>query len=178
MAYSTLPTIPLIVFAVIEPALFLLVIDLHITNCLCSRVWAWIVCNQDPFNYYATQVPNHTLNEQDHFPGQALALSLQMGNVLLLLAAMAVICCFSSSPSTAKWYLVAVAFADYGHIYGAARGVGPDVFWDPSQWNDMVWGGVAGSAILNLFRWLTVLGVFGPIGGNAALQTKSGKKHA
>lgn len=110
------------------------------------------------------------LREEDQFPGQALAMSLQMGNVLLLLAAVAVICCFSPSRATARWYLIAVALADYGHIYATYRGVGPDVFWDPRRWNDMVAGNIGASAVLNLGRWLTVLGAFGRLGGAAEGQ--------
>lgn len=106
------------------------------------------------------QVPNAPLESFDLQP-QALVLSLQMGNVLLLLAAMAVICCWTPRSSTSKWYLVAVAFADYGHIYGTYAGMGRDAFLDVGGWNDAVWGSVGASAVLNIFRWLTVLGAFG-----------------
>lgn len=80
---------------------------------------------------------------------------------------MAVICCFSTSRTTAKWYLIAVAFADYGHLYASYCAVGPDVFWDPNQWNHMMAGNIGASAVLNLARWLTVLGVFGQLGGGS-----------
>lgn len=94
-------------------------------------------------------------------------MTLQLGNVLLLLAAMAVVCCFSPSKTTAKWYLIAVAFADYGHIYASLRSLGPGTFYDPSQWNDMIAGNIGASAVLNVLRWLTVLGAFGRLGGSA-----------
>ena len=76
-------------------------------------IWAYVVNRNDPFQYYADQLPAHTLSQEENFPGQALSVTLQLGNVFLLLAAMAVVCCFSPSSATAKWYLVAVAFADY-----------------------------------------------------------------
>ncbi|KAK7714955.1 hypothetical protein SLS63_011551 [Diaporthe eres] len=140
MAYSTLPTIPLVIFGVIEP--FLL---------------------NDPFEYYADQVPMHNLTQEEDFPGQALSVTLQLGNVLLLLAAMALVCCFSPSSATAKWYLIAVAFADWGHIYASYRSLDAEVFWHPAQWNGIVAGSIAVSAFLNLARWMTVAGAFGPL---------------
>ncbi|KAI3399489.1 hypothetical protein diail_6751 [Diaporthe ilicicola] len=142
-------------------------------------IWAWIVLLQDPYSYYASQSPVPVpLPVEGGFPGQALSLSLQLGNIFLLLAGIAVVCCFSSSPGTARWYLVAVAFADYGHIYAAYRGIGPEVFWDVAQWNDMLWGNVGASAVLNLGRWLTVLGAFGPIRSSDGGASALGKKRA
>lgn len=140
----------------------------------CS-IFAYYTNIIDPFQYYADQALYPVLSQEHHFPAQALSLSLQLGNVLLLLAAMAVICCFSSSRGTAKWYLIAVAFADYGHIYASYRAVGPGVFWDPSQWNDMIAGNVGASVVLNLARWLTVLGVFGQL-GQGTVEGSSPKK--
>lgn len=93
-------------------------------------------------------------------------MTLQLGNVLLLLAAMAVVCCFSPSRTTAKWYLIAVAFADYGHIYASYQSLGPGTFYDPSQWNHMIAGNIGASAVLNVLRWLTVLGAFGRLRGS------------
>lgn len=106
------------------------------------------------------QVPAAPAAASDLTP-QALVLTLQMGNVLLLLAALALICCWTPRAATSRWYLVAVAFADYGHIYGTYAGMGREAFCDVRGWNDAVWGAVGASAFLNVFRWLTVLGVFG-----------------
>lgn len=86
-----------------------------------------------------------------------------MGNVLLLLAAVAVICCFTTYPDIPKKYLVAVALADFGHVYAAYAALGDEYFWDVSKWNDMTWGNVGVSVFLNVNRWLTVLGIFGSI---------------
>lgn len=127
-------------------------------------IWAYITALQDLPSYYAAQVPNAPLSAADHhIPPQALVLLLQLVNVYLLLAAIAVICSWTSHASVARWYLIAVALADYGHIWACYRGVGPDVFWDVGKWNDMLWGGVAVSAGLNALRWLTVLGAFGAL---------------
>lgn len=115
---------------------------------------------RDPFTYFADQAPNHALTTSEFSP-QALGLTLQMANVLLLLAPVAALCCFTSDPTTTRGYLLAVAFADYGHIYGTYRAVGPVYFANPAEWNGMVWGSVGVSAVLNVLRWLTVLGIFG-----------------
>ena len=113
----------------------------------------------NPSDFFSNQT-NHVGTK---FSPQAEVLTLQAGNVLLLLGAIAVICSFTNHPEIAKWYLIAVAFADYGHIYASYRGMGQD-FWDVSTWNDMAWGNVGVSAFLNVNRILTVMGVFGRIG--------------
>lgn len=114
----------------------------------------------DPFSFCAGQAPNAAV-DASAFPPPALVLSLQVANVFLLLALVAIICCWTPDHATTCRYLVAVALADYGHIYATYRGVGPDYFWDVAGWNDMVWANVGVSLFLNVFRWLTVLGVFG-----------------
>lgn len=87
-----------------------------------------------------------------------------MGNVLLLLALIAIICCWTSHPDVAKKYLLALALADLGHVYAAYRGMGEELFWDVGRWNTMAWGNVGVSVFLNVNRWATVFGLFGTIG--------------
>lgn len=99
-----------------------------------------------------------------------------LANVYLLLAALAIICCFSSSATTAKWYLIAVAFADYGHIYASYAGLDSHVFWDVALWNDMIWGNIGASIVLNVVRWLTVWGVFGRLSGDGAVGASQKKQ--
>ncbi|KAK3322665.1 hypothetical protein B0H66DRAFT_554912 [Apodospora peruviana] len=161
MARSTIPTFPLIIFGVVEPALL---------------IWAYIVGTADPFAYFADQAPNHAITASNSFPPQALGLTLQMLNVLLLLAPIAVLCSFSRDATTARAYLLAVALADYGHIYGTYRAVGADYFWNPAGWNGMVAGSVGVSAALNVLRLLTLAGGFGPIRETLSGVTKNGKK--
>lgn len=126
----------------------------------------------EPFNYYAGQAPNFPVSVHEFHP-QALSMTLQMGNVLLLLAPMAIICCWTKHPEITYWYLVAVAFADFGHIYATYKGVGQDYFWNPAGWNDMVAGNVGVSAFLNINRWLTVLGVFGKMEAEVRGKSKA-----
>lgn len=121
----------------------------------------------DPFRFYDTQAPNFPSKQSDFTP-QALAMTLQMGNLLLLLAPIAVICCWTTHASIARWYLIAVALADFGHIYGTYKGVGAEYFWNVRDWNDMVGANVGVSAVLNVNRWLTVLGFFGQLRATAS----------
>ncbi|SPQ25378.1 a0c9bbaa-f6b0-4eaf-8189-a591bee59169 [Thermothielavioides terrestris] len=156
MARSALPVFPLVVFGVLEPALL---------------IWAYLAGMRDPHSYFAAQIPGASVSTTDFSP-QALGVTLQLLNVLLLLAPVAVVCSFSRDPATVKGYLFAVALADYGHVYATYRALGVDAFLDPSQWNDMVWGAVAASGVLNILRWLTLLGVFGPVTARAAGEGK------
>jgi hypothetical protein len=127
-----------------------------------NSLWAYFLALKDPQTYYKNQHPNSSVFQG--FPPQAMSMSLQLGNVMLLLAAMALICCFTTKPDIPKKYLLAVAFADFGHIYAVYAALGDEVFWNLGGWNDMVWGNVGVSAFLNLNRWMTLLGVFGRIG--------------
>ncbi|KAK3307202.1 uncharacterized protein B0T15DRAFT_510502 [Chaetomium strumarium] len=156
MARSTLPTFPLLVFGIIEPLLL---------------VWAYIIGMGNPHEYLAKQIPGGSPSTTSFSP-QAEGVTLQLINVFLLLAPMAVICCFSSDPATVKGYLFAVALADYGHMYATYRAVGEEVFFNTSLWNDMVWGGVAVNATLNVLRWLTLFGAFGRIAPAAGKAKK------
>lgn len=115
---------------------------------------------KDPFNYFAAQAPNFPVSVHEFSP-QALSMTLQMSNVLLLLAPMAILCCWTKHSEIAFWYLIAVGFADYGHIYATYVAVGPEYFGNPAGWNNMIAGNVGVSAFLNINQWLTVLGVFG-----------------
>ncbi|CAK1365217.1 uncharacterized protein RHO25_010066 [Cercospora beticola] len=156
MSYSCLPSWPLVLFGVLEPF---------------ALVWAYITAMTDGFTFFASQAPNHEIGSADFTP-QAQALTLQMGNVLLLLGAMAIICCWTKHPEIAKWYLIAVAFADIGHIYAVYAAVGPAYFWNFAEWNDMTWGNVGVSAFLHVNRWATVAGLFGSMSGEQARVKK------
>lgn len=126
----------------------------------------------DPFTYYKDQAP-FDITPADFQP-QALAVTLQLTNVFLLLAALGVICTFTNNVSTARGFLIALAFADLGHIYAVYAAIGPAAFWDYASWNDMTTGNIGASVFLNINRWLTVLGVFGTLGGehDAAAREK------
>jgi len=152
MALSALPAWPLILFGLLEPA---------------ALVWGYYIALTTPEEYYAAQVPDSTILSKALSP-QSLSLTLQMGNVLLLLAFVAVICCWTKDRTVARNYLIAVALADFGHIYASYRAMGDKLFWDVGQWNDMAWGNIGVSAFLNINRWAAVLGLFGKIGSKVS----------
>jgi hypothetical protein len=156
MAMSSLPTYPLLLFGIIEPVML---------------VWAYIINLTNPQQYYLDQAPT-TLLTTTSFPAQALSTTLQLGNVLLLLAAIALICCFTPHTEISRRYLIAVALADLGHIYATYASVGEKVFWDLNQWNQMMMANVGVSIFLHVQRWMTVMGMFGRLGG-----TSTGKRN-
>ncbi|KAJ9663989.1 hypothetical protein H2198_000492 [Neophaeococcomyces mojaviensis] len=123
----------------------------------------------DTLRFYADQTPHPV----ESLTPQAEVMTLQMGNVLLLLAAIAIICCWTNHSEIAFWYLIVVAFADFGHIYATYRGVGWDYLRNVGGWNDMIAGNVGVSAFLNINRWLTVFGVFGKLQGEKAREKKT-----
>ncbi|KAI0202191.1 hypothetical protein F4808DRAFT_422271 [Astrocystis sublimbata] len=159
MAVTCLPTIPLVIFGVVEPVLL---------------VVAYVTTLQDPFAFYAAQAQNHELSASDpsSYPPQAQIVTLQLVNVYLLLAAMALICSWTTSARTARLYLAAVALADYGHIWACYVGVGLDLFLKPAEWNDMLWGSVGVSVFLNIVRLATLAGVFGVVEARDEDRTK------
>ncbi|GAP86448.1 hypothetical protein SAMD00023353_1901350 [Rosellinia necatrix] len=149
MAITCLPTFPFLVFGIIEPVLL---------------VTAYVTTLKDPFTFYAKQAQNYELpTDPSSFPPQAHIMTLQLVNVYLLLAAMAVICTWTTRASTARWYLAAVALADYGHIWACYVGVGLNLLLQPAKWNDVLWGSVGVSAFLNVVRLLTLAGAFGTV---------------
>ncbi|KAI1399597.1 hypothetical protein F4819DRAFT_410516 [Hypoxylon fuscum] len=164
MAKSCLSAVPLVIFGVVEPALL---------------VWAYITAQRDIASYYSAQAPHEPVAAGAAVPAQGLVLLHQLVNVYVLLAAVGVVCSWTPHAAVARRYLVAVALADYGHVWACYRGVGAELFWDPSRWNDMLWGGIGGSLVLNAFRWLTVLGAFGALRDpRAPAGAAAGKKKA
>ncbi|KAK5629684.1 hypothetical protein RRF57_005399 [Xylaria bambusicola] len=162
MAVTCLPTIPFVIFGIVEPALL---------------VWAYMTTLQDPFTFYVKQAQNYelALDDPSSFPPQARIMTLQLVNVYLLLAAMALICSWTTHASIVRLYLAAVALADYGHIWACYVGVGYELFVRPAEWNDLLWGSVGVSVFLNVVRLLTLAGAFGPV---KEYKKGSGKKKA
>lgn len=167
MPSSVLPKLPLALFGVVEPVLLYAITDLPLASNVLKinhRLWAYINHLQQPHQFYASQIPNAGTLASTPFPQQAQILVYQLGNVYLLLALLALVCCWTTSRSVVRGYLAAVALADLGHIYAVYRVLGSETFWDVGQWNDMIWGSVGVSAILHVNRLATLLGVFGRVG--------------
>lgn len=126
---------------------------------------------QDSTTYYAKQVPDPSFLHSI-IPAPALSVTLQLVNVLLLLAAFAIICCFTNHSDIVKKYLFVVALADLGHIYAVYCGMGEEYFWNPNKWNDMTCGNIGMSVFLNINRWATLLGLFGKVGPQSSATKK------
>jgi hypothetical protein len=120
----------------------------------------------DPADFFARQIPNG----KDPLSTSAEIIVLQVGNMYWLLAALAVLICFFSTPKAARGYLLIVAVADLGHIWAVYQGMsrgsaGAAQFWDWRGWNDMVAGNVGVSLFLCFNRVTTVLGLWGSFKG-------------
>lgn len=120
----------------------------------------------DPSDFLARQIPNG----KDPLSTSAEIIVLQVGNMYWLLAALAVLICFFSTPKATRGYLLIVAVADLGHIWAVYQGMsrgsgGAAQFWDWRGWNDMVAGNVGVSLFLCFNRVTTVLGLWGPFKG-------------
>lgn len=103
-------------------------------------------------------------------------MTLQMANILLLLAAVGFVCSFTRDAFTAKVFLFSVALADCGHIYGTYRAVGDAFFWDYTGWNPEVGGSIVCSAVLNVLRWLNLAGAFGQVKSSGSLGNGTAAK--
>lgn len=143
----------------------------HLAHLKHLSIYAYILTITSPFEYYASQAPNSPITPAD-FPGQALGLSLAMGNIFVLLALLAVICSWTKHPDIIKRYLLAVALADFGHCYATYRAVGSEYFFNFGGWNDMTWGNVGVSVFLHINRLATVMGVFGNLSETSTAARK------
>ena len=134
---------------------------------VCS-IWGAYTVWSDPHDFVAKQVPSKIPEPPLSSSNEVIVLML--GNVYVLLAGLAILCCFFAPRHTALGYLGIVAVADIGHIYSAYLGLGWDKFVDFGSYNDMAWGNIGCSAFLHVNRLATVLGFFGRTGN------MSGKK--
>lgn len=139
-----------------------------------TSVWAAFTAFADPAAFAEAQVPGGKTAAgaaaaaaaravRSSAPSSSAVTVLQTGNIYLLLAGLAVLCCLFATPRVARNYLLVVACADLGHILSTYWGLGADVFFDVAGWNSMVWGHVGFSAFFFLNRIATAAGVFGPV---------------
>jgi hypothetical protein len=123
-------------------------------------IWAYIVLLQSPHQFYDDQIPGLSLATIS-LPPQARLLIFQLGNIYLLLALLATVCCWTTNKKVARSYLIVVALADLGHVWAVYHVLGREKFLDVGAWNEMTWGNVGMSAFLHINRLATVIGVFG-----------------
>ncbi|KAF2019678.1 hypothetical protein BU24DRAFT_419299 [Aaosphaeria arxii CBS 175.79] len=148
MALGThLPFWPALLFTYLEPITLILGFNAAYTS---------------PSTFVTTQLPTSSLVP---VPPAALILSYSLGNIFLLLAALAVLCtAITRDARVTKAYLLIIAVGDLGHIYSSYAVMGPKVFWEFGEYNDMMWGNIGFSAFLHVNRMATLLGVFGRVG--------------
>ncbi|KAF2733131.1 hypothetical protein EJ04DRAFT_513459 [Polyplosphaeria fusca] len=151
MALGTvLPFWPALLFAYIEPI---------------SLVMGWNAAWNDPSTFISKQVPTSSSVLASPSAG-ATCLSYTIGNVYLLLGALAILCtAITRENRVAWWYLFFIACGDLGHIYSSYKAMGPESFWNFNEYNDMMWGNIGASAFLHVNRGLTLIGVFGRFRG-------------
>jgi hypothetical protein len=110
-------------------------------------------------------LPNAATTSIEPIPSSAIILSYSTANIFVLLAGIAIICTvITRDANVTKWYLGIVAIADLGHIYSSYKVMGPQVFWNFSGYNDLMWGNIGFSALLHVNRVATLLGIFGRVG--------------
>ncbi|PMD57463.1 uncharacterized protein K444DRAFT_614868 [Hyaloscypha bicolor E] len=90
-------------------------------------------------------------------------LALQLGNIYLLLAMVAVAVLYSTTePKVVRNYVIALWLADIGHIATTGYVMGYDKFIDLANYNPTTWGNVGLTAFLCATRTAYLLGLFGP----------------
>ncbi|CAG9978776.1 unnamed protein product [Clonostachys byssicola] len=150
MSNYCLPVVPRIILGIIDP----LAITLAVVGAI-----------SDPATFYVHQVPkpvDHPPHETEVF---TRVIALNIAALMLSIAASQVIGVWiNKSASTIKWLMISHFLADILYLYSAYLAVGPDYFWNPSQWNSGMWGLIITDNLFNAARILSVLGVFGPLG--------------
>ncbi|KAH7158124.1 hypothetical protein B0J13DRAFT_671811 [Dactylonectria estremocensis] len=123
---SSLPTIPRVVFTIIEPI---------------SLVAGFLGAIVDPAWFVAEQVPQ---TKPIIITENSIVLALELGNLYLLLAFIGLaVLNTTSEVKVVRSYLVALWLGDIGHILFSGYGLGEDKLFSPAEWNAMAWGNVA-----------------------------------
>ncbi|CAK7206270.1 hypothetical protein SEUCBS139899_009057 [Sporothrix eucalyptigena] len=144
---SRLPTIPRLVFTVVEP------ISL-ISGCVPALFATdWFVHEQIAD---APSAPAMALSDQARIVAQ------QLGNAYGLLFMVGVAVLYTSTElKVVRNYLVALLIADIGHVGLTIIALGTDRFAAVGEWNAMTWGNVGFTTFLALTRISYLLGLFG-----------------
>ncbi|CAK7265225.1 hypothetical protein SEPCBS119000_001403 [Sporothrix epigloea] len=125
---SRLPTVPRLVFTVIEP------ISL-IGGCLPALfATGW---------FLREQIAEAASSPVVAFPDQALVVAQQLGNAYGLLFMVGVAVLYTTTElQVVRNYLVALLIADIGHVGLTVASLGPSRFAAVGEWNAMTWGNV------------------------------------
>ncbi|KAF3926807.1 hypothetical protein ABW20_dc0100977 [Dactylellina cionopaga] len=159
MVEHVMPTIPWFVFGILEPL---------------ALIWAFFTILPDPHSYLRALGPTASAYHPDDPSASAI---LSLANVFLLLAGAQFLCCHvSSEPRIARAYILIVTFADYGHIWAAYKGIGYELLVNPKEWNDVTFGNIGISVILNMMRIAYLAGLFGKDNANVGRKNAEGLK--
>jgi hypothetical protein len=136
-----------------------------LTDAVVSLILGWNAAFNDASNFMSRQLPDTATTAITPMPPSAIIMSYSVANVFLLLGGLAILCTvITRDANVTKWYLGMVACGDLGHIYASYKVMGPQVFWDFAQYNDVMWGNIGFSAVLHVNRVATLLGLFGRMG--------------
>lgn len=155
---TTLPVWPALLFTYIEPVSLSVFRYLVIHPLTPHSVLGWSAAWNSPSNFVTKQLPTAPLA----VPDAALLLSYSLGSIFLLLVGVAILCTVvTREKRITKGYLLIAAAGDLGHMLANYKAMGPAVFWNFNEYNEIMWGNVAVTAFLHVNRLATVLGVFG-----------------
>ncbi|KAF4510141.1 hypothetical protein G6O67_002055 [Ophiocordyceps sinensis] len=138
---SSLPTLPRVVFTVVEPLSLLAGFLGAVGNP------AWFAAEQVPQKVPLAVTPN------------SVVLALQLGNLYLLMAFVGLAVLFTTSEvKVVRNYLIALWLGDIGHVAFSCHGLGAERMMNPSRWNAMAWGNIAVTMFLFAMRSAYLLG--------------------
>ncbi|PMD46390.1 hypothetical protein L207DRAFT_551541 [Hyaloscypha variabilis F] len=134
----------------------------------------WVMCVFEPIStvagftvpfiaaelFTAEQIPGSLV---EAISDNTRMLALQLGNIYLLLAMVAIAVLYSTTePKVVRNYVIALWLADIGHIATTGYVMGIDRFVDFANYNPTTWGNVGVTAFLCATRTAYLLGLFGP----------------
>jgi len=142
---SILPTIPKLVFTVLEPI-----------SLIAGAVSPFI----SPEWFIAEQIAQSPL---EPVSANAKMVALQLGNIYLLLAMVGIAVLYTSTEAkVVRNYVIALWLADIGHVAVTCYVMEYERMVDFANWNAMAWGNIGATAVLFSVRTAYLLGFFGP----------------
>ncbi|KIN07677.1 hypothetical protein OIDMADRAFT_140216 [Oidiodendron maius Zn] len=152
-----LPTIPRIVFTVLEPL---------------SLVAGFLGPFVSPEWFLAEQIAG---SPQQEITQNAKMIAYQLGNIYLLMALVGVAVLYTTTEAkVVRSYLIALAIADVGHVGITCYVMEYERAVDIAHWNSMAWGNLGATGFLFFFRLAYLFRLFGP--DRQPIAVKQGKK--
>jgi len=167
MALGTnLPTWPAIVFTYFESGKLRRRHTRTATHLPTATIIAgYYVAFFDSNTFVSRQLPPTPVLTSSTVPPHATILSLSIANMFLVQCMLSILLTVVTRESRmTKYYLVAAAIGDVGHIFASYKVMGSEIFWDFGDYNDLMAGNVFLGVFLFVNRLLTLSGVFGRIG--------------